>query len=314
MRFPARMSLAAVGACAVVLLAACSSTDTRSAAPAESSPVASASAATDAASAEVTPPVTQSAPGEEAEVSVSAVGSDELVWVDPKHLKEEVLDSPTPFILGFSTQWCGPCKYLPTRLRTVSSLRGPGTFGIGILDAEDKNGGVQFADKLGIEGYPTYVALDHGKEISRFLGAGTPETFSNWVKSINIGDTPTPEPTQTSAAPTPTQPSVPTIDGADAPDIVLRSPKTYILGFTAPWCGPCASVSGNLGLVKKDFSEERYDAGMLDIDASEASSRFASKYGVRSLPTYIAYRDGKEISRLVGLKSPKAFREWVWGL
>jgi len=77
---------------------------------------------------------------------------------------------------------------------------------------------------------------------------------------------------------------------------VLKSSVPFLLDFGAVWCGPCRALSP---VVDKLADEVKGKArvGKLDIDDSPAT---ATKFGIRSVPTVLVFKDGKEAGRHIG--------------
>lgn len=69
-----------------------------------------------------------------------------------------------------------------------------------------------------------------------------------------------------------------------------------VVDFYADWCGPCKMFAP----VFEELAEENTDAIFAKINVDNEEN-IAIKYGVMSIPTVIVLKDGKEISRNVGL-------------
>lgn len=76
-----------------------------------------------------------------------------------------------------------------------------------------------------------------------------------------------------------------------------------ILRFTADWCNPCKQLSENI-----TRAELKTPIEVIDI---EVDNMLATEHGVRNLPTMILLDGNIEVSRVVGLKTPKQIKEWV---
>ena len=79
---------------------------------------------------------------------------------------------------------------------------------------------------------------------------------------------------------------------------VIKSEKTVIVDFSATWCGPCQRLSKVIEQVSADCP----DVKVVNIDVDE-SEELAAKFFVRSVPTIVIMKDGKEIKRHIGFAS-----------
>lgn len=68
-----------------------------------------------------------------------------------------------------------------------------------------------------------------------------------------------------------------------------------MLYFSAPWCGPCKVF----GPVVEKFSADHPEITLSKIDV-DSNREIATLYGVRGIPTIIAFRNGNETGRRVG--------------
>lgn len=78
---------------------------------------------------------------------------------------------------------------------------------------------------------------------------------------------------------------------------VLKSSVPVLVDFTATWCGPCKQLAPIVEKIADDF-EGKVRVGKLDIDAERS---IAEKYGIRSVPTVLVFKDGQKAGSHVGL-------------
>ena len=88
---------------------------------------------------------------------------------------------------------------------------------------------------------------------------------------------------------------------------VLQSERPTIIDFWAEWCAPCRAIEP---IVKEFASEygERVNIVKMDIDANPG---VPGRFGVRSIPTILAFQGGQVVQQLVGARPKKDFEEMV---
>jgi len=72
--------------------------------------------------------------------------------------------------------------------------------------------------------------------------------------------------------------------------------------FSAVWCGPCRALAPVMNEIKGNYSNVKFE----EYDIDEYSD-ITEEYGVRSVPTVIIVKDGKEVNRFTGLSSKMAY-------
>jgi thioredoxin 1 len=77
---------------------------------------------------------------------------------------------------------------------------------------------------------------------------------------------------------------------------VLKSQVPVVVDFWAPWCGPCNMIAPILEEVAKEYAGKVIVA-KVDTDQNP---QWASKYGVRGIPTMLFIKNGQVIDQQVG--------------
>jgi thioredoxin 1 len=79
---------------------------------------------------------------------------------------------------------------------------------------------------------------------------------------------------------------------------VLEADGPVLVDFTAAWCPPCRRMEP----VLVDLAAEHPELRVAQIDV-DTHRQVAATYGVLAMPTFIVFRDGQPIVRLVGARS-----------
>jgi thioredoxin 1 len=88
---------------------------------------------------------------------------------------------------------------------------------------------------------------------------------------------------------------------------IINSEKPTLVDFYATWCGPCQMLTPILEGVSTEVGD---NAKVLKIDI-EKNMETANQYGVRSVPTLILFKEGKEVWRQTGLTQKNVLVETI---
>ncbi|HSE06554.1 MAG TPA: thioredoxin TrxC [Methylomirabilota bacterium] len=95
----------------------------------------------------------------------------------------------------------------------------------------------------------------------------------------------------------------PVTDASFAQD-VERSPVPVLVDAWAPWCGPCHMIAPIIDQLATELAG-RVRVVKLNVDDNP---RTAARFDLRSIPTLLVLKDGREVDRLVGVQPKQEIR------
>lgn len=79
-------------------------------------------------------------------------------------------------------------------------------------------------------------------------------------------------------------------------DQVIKSETPVLVDFWASWCGPCRMLTPVVEDIASSYAG-RLKVGKVNVDENQ---EITMKYGIRSIPTLILFKDGKAVEQIIG--------------
>lgn len=102
-------------------------------------------------------------------------------------------------------------------------------------------------------------------------------------------------------------PEAPTVTVTDASFENLIASGPVLVDFWAPWCPPCRRMAPIVDQIANEYNG-RVRVGRINVDENRA---LAERFEVKSIPTFIVFKEGKPIERMVGGGTKEVLRQLI---
>lgn len=82
-----------------------------------------------------------------------------------------------------------------------------------------------------------------------------------------------------------------------------------VVDFWAEWCGPCRMIAPIIEELAHDY-DGKVTVGKLNVDHNPEVSM---KYGIRSIPTILIFKDGQQVEKIVGVTTKQNLSSKIEG-
>ena len=97
------------------------------------------------------------------------------------------------------------------------------------------------------------------------------------------------------------------LNDADFQRFIDKNELPVLVDFWAEWCGPCKMMAP---IFKEVCGDMQHQLRFAKVD-TEKAQLVSQRYAIRSIPTLILFKGGKEVDRLAGALPAPQLKQWI---
>jgi len=91
----------------------------------------------------------------------------------------------------------------------------------------------------------------------------------------------------------------------DFDEVVLKASTPVLVDFWAEWCAPCRMIAPIVEELAQEY-DDKVAFAKVEVDANPETSL---KFGIRSIPTLLVFKDGKPVDQVIGAVSKTVLKK-----
>ncbi|KAF9361852.1 hypothetical protein BGX26_011076 [Mortierella sp. AD094] len=207
----------------------------------------------------------------------------------------------TPALVEFYAPWCGHCKNLAPIYEELGQAFNGKEDKVLIVKV-DADAHRELGSRYDIKGFPTLKWFPKGV-------SGDPEDYSGGRDLDSLSAFVTKKSGVKSTI-VKVIPAVHVLTDASFESEVLKSGKSALVEFYAPWCGHCKNLAPTYEKVAQDFLNDKNTVLIANVDAT-VEKTVADKYGVTGYPTIKFFNADGTVEDYTGARSEQDFIDFI---